>query len=109
MEKSVPTMLTARKNMSVSDGTSMKMQFKHRTKRFHVHLNMKPTFTGPRLRVGPLPETGVGGGGATLKDGVSILDDVWPFGSLDFHCQAETRDQRSSRQARRYRICQVCT
>lgn len=48
------------------------------------------TFPGPGLAVGGHPKTGVSGGGAALKDGVSALGRVRSFGSLDLHGQAET-------------------
>lgn len=47
------------------------------------------TFSRPGFGIVPFPEARISGGGATLKYGVTILDKVRSFGSLDFHCQAE--------------------
>lgn len=54
-------------------------------------IHISSTFIGPGFGIGPFPEAGVSCSGATLKDGVSTLCWIWPFGSQDFHRQAETQ------------------
>lgn len=51
---------------------------------------VRQTFVGPGLNVCPLPEARVGGCGATLKDGVSIISWVGPFLPQDLHRQTGT-------------------
>lgn len=110
MEKSVPTMLIARKNMSVSEGKQQTiMAWKNNMTKASEHnvrckdviiqvsisiIHISSTFAGPGFRIGPFPEAWVSRSGATLKDGVSTLSWVWPFGSQHFNCQAKTQVER---------------
>ena len=55
---------------------------------------MDQTFARPCFGVGLLPEAGVGGGGAALKDGVPVLGGVGPLGPLHLDGQAG-RNRRS--------------
>lgn len=91
--KSVPTMLTARKNMSVSGGQNNKARhvksLSDRQFKLIQVWNRGRTFSRPGFGVAAFPEAWISGGGATLKYGVPFLNKVGSFGSLDFHRQAE--------------------